>query len=65
MYSDQNGLRIKLPSFVANQLVEYLPEGVKPTRFIVGLILDEMAKHKKESLQSDHTKSVRDNNSSS
>lgn len=65
MYSDQNGLRIKLPSFVANQLVEYLPEGVKATRYLVDLILQDLAKHKKESHTSDHTIPVRDNKSPS
>ncbi|HGE8269929.1 TPA: hypothetical protein ACGD2I_004492 [Aeromonas hydrophila] len=60
MYSEQNGLRVKLPAFVANDLIKYLPEGMKPTRFIVNLILMELAKKKRGSHTSDDA--IRDNN---
>lgn len=39
MYSQENGLRVKVPAFCANELIKYLPEGVKPTRYIIDLIL--------------------------
>lgn len=56
MYSQENGLRVKVPAFCANELIKYLPEGVRPTRYIVDLILKDLAYKKK-----DHNK--RDENS--
>ncbi len=59
MYSQENGLRVKVPAFCANELIEYLPEGVKPTRYIVDLILKDLAKKKKDHKISDED-TVRD-----
>ena len=55
MYSQENGLRVKVPAFCANELIKYLPEGVKATRYIVDLILKDLA------TKEDHNK--RDENS--
>ncbi|CAJ1899510.1 MULTISPECIES: hypothetical protein [Aeromonas] len=48
VYSQENGLRVKIPAFCANELVKHLPEGVKATRYIVDLILKDLAIKKKD-----------------
>ena len=53
MYSQENGLRVKIPAFCANELVKHLPEGVKATRYIVDLILKDLANKKRGSHISD------------
>jgi hypothetical protein len=53
MYSQENGLRVKVPAFCANELIKHLPEGVKPTRYIIDLILRDLATKKKDHSTSD------------
>ncbi|QQA60842.1 hypothetical protein JC965_23795 [Aeromonas caviae] len=53
MYSQENGLRVKIPAFCANELAKHLPEGVKATRYIVDLILKDLANKKRGSHISD------------
>ncbi len=62
MYSQENGLRVKVPAFCANELIKYLPEGVKPTRYIIDLILRDLATKKKDHSTSDEN-STGNNNS--
>jgi hypothetical protein len=53
MYSQENGLRVKVPAFCANELIKHLPEGVKPTRYIIDLILRDLATKKEDHNTSD------------
>jgi hypothetical protein len=53
VYSQENGLRVKIPAFCANELARHLPEGVKATRYIVDLILKDLANKKRGSHISD------------